>query len=203
MAVKFQDVPYLIKTPRLFYPHEIINISSNIFPLGRCRKTKAVEFPTCFTVFASETRKTQTAILFVRKSGLAEGIVVAMILITSTLKGKAKQFSGQAMLWLCAIVQFINAMIRSSTPLRWRERERKRVGQKMTLSLLRVPRTKYYNLNFFISSPWLVGYYLWQLRRPWNQKNCSRPSHRKTLLESFYFKWSRFTGISSTDSKLS
>ena len=157
MALKFQHVPYLIKTHRLFYPHEIINISSNIFPLGRCRKTKAVEFPTYFTVFAGETRRTQTAILFVCKSGLAEGIVVAMILITSTLKGNAKQFSGQAMLWLSAVVQFVNAMIRSSTRPRWWNSsappDTKRVGQKMTLSLLRVPRTKYYNLNFFISSP--------------------------------------------------
>ena len=90
MALKFQDVPYLIKTHRLFYPHEIINISSKKSPLGRCIKTKAVEFPTYFTVFASETRRTQTAILFVCKSGLADGTVVAMILITSTLKRNAK-----------------------------------------------------------------------------------------------------------------
>ena len=90
MALKFQDVPYLIKTLRLFYPYEIINISSNIFPLVENGKIKAVEFPTYFTVFAGETRRTQTAIFFVCKSGLAEGIVVAMIVITSTLKRNAK-----------------------------------------------------------------------------------------------------------------
>ena len=38
MALKFQNVPYLIKTHRLFYPHEIINISSNIFPLVEKQK---------------------------------------------------------------------------------------------------------------------------------------------------------------------
>ena len=61
------------------------------------------------------------------------------------------------MLWMCAIVQFVNAMIRSSTQPRWWNSsalpDTKRVGQKITLSLLRVLRTKYYNLNFFVSSP--------------------------------------------------